>query len=392
MTQMILGASNANPPASASFAGIQGVTYWFTNATNEGMDIVPYAGTFSKLRVAVDTAPGAGKSLTFTLRKNGVNQTLTVAISGTNTTGVDTTHTVSFAAGDRVSLGCVPAGTPTLSLVRWALEFDGSGLSIIMGSPINSVAPGVGYYPLMSGILNTGASESNYYCVIPTAGTLKNLYARITGATANDDLPFRVRLNGSNTTLVATVPWKGTNGSDTTHTVSVVAGDLVTLSISAPTGFFYPWWGVAFQPASAGESIILQSPYYSPTNLYVQFLCASGQATWLNLPSEAGRYQITNAMTVGKLYAYAAAAPGADKSFVYTLRKNGAATAMFAKVTGTATKSVSAGTLALADADLLTLYFNTEGAPPPTIQYSSWALVKDPVGVLQGRSFGTVLG
>lgn len=67
----------------------------------------------SKLSVKLDTAPGVGNSRTFTFRKNGSNTSLAVTISGTDTSGVDTTNTVSMASGDSISLLHTESGTPT---------------------------------------------------------------------------------------------------------------------------------------------------------------------------------------------------------------------------------------------------------------------------------------
>lgn len=49
--------------------------------------VVPTAGSFSNLRINLKTAPGAGKSHTFTLRKNGEDTALTCTISDTSNTG-----------------------------------------------------------------------------------------------------------------------------------------------------------------------------------------------------------------------------------------------------------------------------------------------------------------
>lgn len=72
--------------------------------------------------------------------------------------------------------------------------------------------------------------------IMPTAGTLSNLYvnAKVNSNTSNTTVTLNV--NGSTTTLVATVTASTTGAfSDTTHSVSVNAGDLITFQSSAAT-------------------------------------------------------------------------------------------------------------------------------------------------------------
>lgn len=60
-----------------------------------------------RLTVRATTAPGVGKTTTVTVRKNGVDTLLTVALTGTNTSVSDTANSVSFAAGDDISMKVV---------------------------------------------------------------------------------------------------------------------------------------------------------------------------------------------------------------------------------------------------------------------------------------------
>lgn len=63
--------------------------------------VAPVAGTLRNLYVVADAAPGAGQTFIYTVRKNGADDTITCTLSGAAaTTGNDTTHTDSVAAGD----------------------------------------------------------------------------------------------------------------------------------------------------------------------------------------------------------------------------------------------------------------------------------------------------
>lgn len=73
---------------------------------------VPHAGTIRNMYIKAQTAPGSGKTDVFTVRKNGVNTTLTASVVTTATTANDTTHSFTVAAGDLVSVQNVaPSGS-----------------------------------------------------------------------------------------------------------------------------------------------------------------------------------------------------------------------------------------------------------------------------------------
>ena len=68
----------------------------------------------------LDGSPGAGKSYTFTIRKNGINTPIEVIIVDANTTG-NTDRKLSFFTNDLVNLAVTPSGTPTSRSVSWGL-------------------------------------------------------------------------------------------------------------------------------------------------------------------------------------------------------------------------------------------------------------------------------
>ena len=80
------------------------------------------------------TAPGAGKSYTYTLRNNTANTELSVVISEAGTTGNDAVASgVTIANQDNLSLACVPAGTPTQPAgISW-------GFTVTMVNPVTFI-------------------------------------------------------------------------------------------------------------------------------------------------------------------------------------------------------------------------------------------------------------
>jgi len=95
------------------------------NATEEAFFIVPTAGTLTKLYTVVATAPGGADTLTYTIRKNGADQTITCVISAAEVSANDAAHTVSVAAGDKISLKLVSSAT-TVANSSATLEFRGA--------------------------------------------------------------------------------------------------------------------------------------------------------------------------------------------------------------------------------------------------------------------------
>lgn len=89
---------------------------------------MPAAGTLSKFYVSLSGTAGSSSSrgYDFTVRKNGSNPTsgLTVSIRSSATSGSDTSHTVSFAAGDTIDIRVAPTtSSPNTVTMTWSALF-----------------------------------------------------------------------------------------------------------------------------------------------------------------------------------------------------------------------------------------------------------------------------
>lgn len=84
--------------------------------------VMPFSATLKNFYVTLDVAPGAGNSWTLTIRKNQASTALTITISGSDDTGNDTTHTVSVAAGDKISILITATGSPSPSGAQWGFQ------------------------------------------------------------------------------------------------------------------------------------------------------------------------------------------------------------------------------------------------------------------------------
>jgi hypothetical protein len=120
--------STATSTSAARWCSPGGASAW-SNGINNHYMIFPEAGVLSLLRVDQDAAPGAGKSYTYEIIKNGVAQSLSVAIADAAVTGEDTSNTVTIAAGDVIAIRCTPAGTPTAyTAVQFSTQFGLPGV------------------------------------------------------------------------------------------------------------------------------------------------------------------------------------------------------------------------------------------------------------------------
>ena len=88
-----------------------GWTVSTSSATEADVSLPISAGTIKNLRVALDSAPAAGNTCIVTVRKNGVDTALTVTIGDTETIDADTSNTVSFSAGDKLSISVALSAT-----------------------------------------------------------------------------------------------------------------------------------------------------------------------------------------------------------------------------------------------------------------------------------------
>jgi hypothetical protein len=91
--------------------------------------LMTVSGTLSDFRVRQDAPPASGKGLTFTVRKNEGNTTVTCDITDTTastTSCFDTTHTVSFTADtDTISIGVTTASgkTSAATIPHWTAKY-----------------------------------------------------------------------------------------------------------------------------------------------------------------------------------------------------------------------------------------------------------------------------
>lgn len=388
MKSYIIGSTSSAPSTSAvnyNSPTSGGTGSWGTVEATRSQ-VVPHAMTLDRLRVAVTTAPGAGKSYQFTLMVNGVASTLTCIISGTATSEQDIAHSVSLNAGDTISLRCTPTGTPAASGVcYWTIRQSATDLFGVLGQNVASPTTGTNWQPAQNRAL---ISSTNVLAnqIVPTAGVLKNLFVNYRSAPgASNSLAVTLYVNGVASTLTTTVSGTATQSSDTTHSVSVNAGDKIALQLVAtgtPVSTTVSF-GMSFDPTTDGESFIANNANgvsASTTATNYQNLVGP-DATWN--ATEANRLTRLAAGTIKAMYIETSVSPGVSpKAYAFTLRQNTVDTAAAVTINDASTAvgstrngSITGLNIAVTDDDRFALKSVPTGTPSAVFAKMSLLIV-----------------
>ena len=179
------GTTNNATPEYTGFGYLS--TGW--NATEVNVSsIVAAPGTIDQLNVYAPTAaPGAGKTFTYTLYKNGSPTSLKCPMTGTgagNQVCVDSNvgDAVTVAAGDTISLQAAPTGTPTITVAqagdaRWVPSTPGQSLVMEVSVAAPTVVAATRFMNFAGTYSTAASTEISNYNISPVAAfTVKNLY------------------------------------------------------------------------------------------------------------------------------------------------------------------------------------------------------------------------
>lgn len=242
-------------------------------------------GTFSNASIELLSAPGSGKSFTFTLVKNGADTGLSLTVADSATTATDLSGGVSVVAGDLLYWKCVPSiGLPTTSDQRITVEFAGataneSGYASIQAVGTLQTFRGSVFMP---GQWNTSVGLNGAFEIVAAAGNLTALAYRLTvapGASASHEFALYkngTKQDGSGGSVDTRVTISGasaTTGS-WTGTVACAAGDLLYVE------------QVPSATAPAASNCGFASKFVATTDGESQF-CAT---VFGNLPTTGGPY------------------------------------------------------------------------------------------------------
>lgn len=242
---LILGGSE-NPLSSIqteySCISPSGNGQW-SNGEANCYQLCPTNGKIKNLYIRLGLDPGtAPDAYRFTLRKNGISQTLTVTITADDTTGNDTANEVIVAAGDILTLMCEPLNGPAVSpYVNWGMTFkaDIDGESVIWGStPYDVPLPTAIEYIQLTGSAGNGvwaALELSKY-QLAQVSIFRKLYVEIQNQPGvGKSYDFTVRINGGDGNLTVHIHDADTTGNSGALTDTISDDDDVDFE-STPTG------------------------------------------------------------------------------------------------------------------------------------------------------------
>lgn len=389
--QVITGGSPDATSVGTEYNTLMGGGIWSATESNV-YQVMPTAGEIYSLRIRLSAAVAGGTTLTFTIMKNSVAQALTVTIIAGQSTGSDLSHSVSFVAGDIVSIRSTVTGVPGAPIAQWSTLWCPTiyGESIMLTNDTAVIADPT--YNALQGNGGVGTTtELHWQAPMPTAGTFKKMVVRLSAdaGVSPDAYNFMLRYNTANTTLNATLVADNVTGSDVVNTVAVVAGGLVDLLITpistpavAPTCAI----GLVFTSTTAGESVVLGGGNRGFSVAAIRYNTLQGSIALAGFTwdaTESNRYQETHVTTVSKLYLNLGAAPdnGAGvQSYTFDIRHAGASTGVQVVVSEVATTG----------SDTVNTYFMSDGAVvdmmctpanTPTASYGSWGFVSRYINV-----------
>lgn len=234
---LLYTSANASSPSTsaASAVNVNGNLGW-SQANNS--TVAPTSGTISSLYVLNSSAPGAaasGKQYVYTVQKNSVDTAVTCTMFETATTCNDTTHSFTFVAGDFIKVVATPTGTPTAGFPAIGLVmtptidgesmFGGTYGGGAFSASVNNYQGIIGFW---GGFGTTDAITSAYIPSSSIVAKKLRVYSSNSPGTSKSVLTD-VRLNTAvDTTITCTrTGTSSTTCSDTTHEVSLAAGDFI---------------------------------------------------------------------------------------------------------------------------------------------------------------------
>lgn len=329
MQSYIYGTDGDSPSTSATqynFIHASALSSWNNTQTNRDT-VVPHDLTLDRLRVEVTTAPGVGRSWTFALMKNGAATGLTCTISGANTSAEDLSNTVSYAAGDTISIRSVPSGTPSSTgNLWWSVRQEADNLfAVIGGAAQNASNTATNYNNLMSAS-SWVTTDLAVQGVVPCPGVFSNLTVQLSAAPSSTNTrSFEIWVNNSSTGVVVSFTGTDTFMQDTVNTVSVSAGDTVSLrsTISGTPTAANVAWSCSFNPDTDGQSFLVYGDSAGPNTSDVNWEQPMGRGAnqWVGAGQEINRQIMLDTTTMKAMYVALQFAPGSGgDSFTFNAR------------------------------------------------------------------------
>lgn len=383
------GKDDVLAPGATEYNTLMGGNYW-TNTESVVYQVMPTAGTLESLVVNLSAAIPAGTTYTFTIMKNGGAESLAATINGSSS-GSNTVDTVSFVAGDTVSIRSTSTGAPGTPFASWSTiwkpTITGEGIFLATTtSATNAVR-----YSSVQGAITSSANTTLHIVPMPTDGTFSKLTVKLSADPGNapNAYAFTLRKNAADTLLTTTISADDTTGSDTVNTVEVVAGDEIVYSITplnVPATAPQCAISMVFTSNTAGESVVTGSSSSHASIVATNYYAAqTGSLSGFNwLATENTVVQTTQESLIGKFFVLSKFAPDSGagvQSVTLNIREAGAGTGL----TVTIAEAETSGN------DVANSFLSSDGALvsiehiPNTTEvnrYYAWSFVRKPFNVI----------
>lgn len=327
--------------------------------------------------------PGVGNTITLTARVNGADSALTAQITNGNSSAYDSTHQVSVVAGDRIAFKCATSaslGGDFYIIHIAAIITTASSTSMVCGysGGNNTLTSGTNYWALQN-VYGSSTTEADVSQVMPTAGNFTKIYVyHDTPPGAGTSYTYTLRVNGVDSILTVNLA-DANNAANDTHTVAVVAGDLVSLkqTVTGAVVASKLKFGLKFAPTIDGEAVILGVTVnnFSTSDTENMGIVGGQSPNYIN----TGEYYasgvfLTDAFTVQKLYLVDTVAPGVGKSWNYYFLNNYAVSTLTAPIADAATTgNNTASSVVAAVSTYIGFVAKPTGSPAAT--KTKWGLV-----------------
>lgn len=366
-----------------------GISGYAGAETNEALvtGVIPCDGTISDFFVALQTAPGAGTTRNFTIRINGANSSVVVVISDTATSGSDLVNSVSVSAGDTITIGSTnPTGSPaTTNYTHFGFVFEAAAnTSPVFSHWAEAPSTSVTEYACFQGGQSGLTTEASVAQVCPAPGTIKDLYVEVnTAPGSGKSWTVTLYKNGVSTGLTATVSDTGRTANDTSNTVTVAAGDLLSweLTPSGTPSSTRVAMSAVFSPDTDGESVVMNGDDNTLSSLNTAYIGTVGFGAY-NVTETVRQEVAPIDFTAKNLYVDQAAACGSGASRVWTLRDDGADTALAATMSGDTdtTASDTSSEVSVAAGSLVNMKIVPTSSPAAVAATSGFVAYIDPGG------------
>lgn len=201
---------------------------------SEQEQLVAGSGTIKNLYILLSADPGDDpEGYRITVRKNRVNQSLTVTITADDVSGNDTVNSFTVAPGDLLSISIEPLNTPLAMSMVWGMTFvaDTDGESMLIAATDSTMSNSATKYNRITAARGSlFVDTESLQSALGQNCTLRDLYIDLeTAPGAGTSRKFTLFLNGVATSLTVTISDTAKTGSDTINSVTVAIGDEVSI-------------------------------------------------------------------------------------------------------------------------------------------------------------------